>query len=127
MGWVVQHGSSERGLLLGEMADALRRLESQLDEGSRLDPRPARHQVWSVRLRHWSSPGVDTPWWVFAARLGFWLLIGAGVETFTTDVGWHPDFFSASLGIVEVGWRARGKLRAQRSMREQGERELLRH
>ena len=67
--------------------------------------------VW---LKHWASPGVSTPWWLFVVRLGFWLLIGAGVQAASAGEGWHPDGLAAALGIAEVGWRAIGKLRARR-------------
>jgi hypothetical protein len=105
----------ERGLLLSEMAGALRRLEQTKNHGAGpIDLRSARRDARSAWLKHWASPGGSSPWWVFIVRLGFWLLIGAGVQTASGGIGWHPDRVAAALGIAEVGWRAFGKLRSRR-------------
>jgi hypothetical protein len=99
------------------MAGALRRLEHRQAQNrgvELIDPRSARRDPWRAWLKHWASPGVSTPWWLFTVRLGFWLLIGAGVQTASGGEGWHPDRVVAALGIAEVGWRAFGKLRARR-------------
>ena len=117
MGGPVHEDSVERGRLLSEMADALRRLEhGQAQNGGvgLFDLRSARPVAWRAWLKHWASPGVSTPWWLFIVRLGFWLLIGAGVQSASAGEGWHPDFVAAALDIVEVGWRAVGKLRGRR-------------
>jgi hypothetical protein len=115
LGGLVQDDGIERGLLLSEMAGALRRLEQALNHGAGpIDLRSARRDARSAWLKHWASPGVSTPWWVFIVRLGFWLLIGAGVQTASGGTGWHPDRVAAALGIAEVGWRAFGKLRSRR-------------
>jgi hypothetical protein len=117
MGGLVHDDGIERGRLLSEMADALRRLEHRQAQNRRvelIDPRSARRDALCARLKHWASPGVSTPWWVFIVRLGFWLLIGAGVQTASGGEGWHLDRVAAALGIAEVSWRAFGKLRARR-------------
>jgi hypothetical protein len=72
-------------------------------------------------MRHWYYPGVETPWWVYGLRLGFWLLIAAGVETASEGQGWHPDTFLGVLGVAEVAWRARTRIRARRRARSGGE------
>ncbi len=64
-------------------------------------------------MNHWYFPGADTPWWVFGLRLGFWLLIAAGVERAYDGEGWHvtsASVFPALLGLVELAWRVRRKV-----------------
>ena len=115
MGGHVHDNGIERGRLLSEMAGALRRLEHWQAQNRGLeliDPPSARRDAWRAWLKHWASPGVSTPWWLFIVRLGFWVLIGAGLQTASGGEGWHPDRVVAALGIAEVGWRAFGKLRA---------------
>jgi hypothetical protein len=115
LGGLVHKDDIERGRLLSEMADALRQLEHRQSQSVELaDLRSARRDAWRAWLKHWASPGVSTPWWLFVVRLGFWLLIGAGVQAASAGEGWHPDGLAAALGIAEVGWRAIGKLRARR-------------
>ena len=116
-GGLVHDDGGERGRLLSEMADALRRLEHREAQNrgvELIDLRSARRVAWRTWLKHWASPGVSTPWWLFIVRLGLWVLIGAGVQTASVGEGWHPDRVAAALGIAEVGWRAFGKLRARR-------------
>ena len=58
----------ERGRLLSEMAGALRRLEHHQahNRGVELiDPRSARRDARRAWLKHWASPGANTPWWLF--------------------------------------------------------------
>lgn len=47
-------------------------------------------------------------------QASFWVLIAAGVQTATTGSGWHPDAFAALLGVAEVGFRARHKVKVRR-------------
>jgi hypothetical protein len=117
VGGLVHEDGAERGRLLSEMAGALRRLEHHQAHNRGVEltgPRSARRDARRAWLEHWASPGASTPWWLFIVRLGFWLLIGAGVQTASGGEGWHPDRVAAALGIAEVGWRALGKLRARR-------------
>lgn len=111
---------SERTEVLADLASAMHRLEirrtAEPEEWTPPTRRTRRRRL--AFLNHWNAPGPQTPWWVFGLRLGFWLLIGAGVQTAGIGDGWHPDTFTAALGIAEVGWRTRTKVRARRRTRE---------
>lgn len=106
--------TADRHQALADLAAALRRLEARraADEIAVLaSRRRGQRLAW---LDHWYHPGARTPWWVFGVRLGFWLLVALGLQSATAGDGWHPDTFTAALGVAEVSWRAGAKIRAGR-------------
>ena len=106
---------AERARVLGEMARALRGLEVQ-----RADHVLERHRARRQRMNHWYNPGAETPWWTFALRFCLFLVVTAGIEGVADGRGWHftaEGAFPGLLGLVETGWRARGKVRARRGVR----------
>jgi hypothetical protein len=116
-GRTMRDDGAERGRVLAEMAAALHRLEirrSEEEEAGAASPARRRRGAW---MRHWYYPGEDTPWWVYGLRLGFWLLIAAGVETAGEGQGWQPNLVLGPIGVAEVAWRARTKIRARRRAR----------
>jgi hypothetical protein len=112
---------AERGQALADLAAAMHRWEIRRSEEEEAGAAfPARRGGRGAWMRHWYHPGVDTAWWVYGLRLGFWLLVAAGVETAGEGRGWQPDLVLGPIGVAEVAWRARAKVRARRRARTGG-------